>query len=110
MSLCIVTGSGLSSAAVAGVCAAVVILLAATAAGVIYYLERKKGEYYIQLIEQHGNRVIVCARFVKVVFVCNGVCHCCSNRQGGGAKSSSSNIPKFLKNTILIFRFLCLCS
>ncbi|XP_058617392.1 uncharacterized protein LOC131530901 isoform X2 [Onychostoma macrolepis] len=43
-----VTGSGLSSAAVAGVCAAVVILLVAAAAGVIYYIKQNKGRGAVQ--------------------------------------------------------------
>ncbi len=64
---CVVSGSGWSSAAVAGVSAAVVILLVAAAAAVIYKL--KESEYYIQLIEQDGNkRFIVCATCQNMYF------------------------------------------
>lgn len=96
LSLFIVTGSGLSLAAVAGICAAVVILLVAAAAGVMYCLKQKKGEYHIQLIEQDEIIESLCVQDVKICIenslLCNWVCHYCSNRKGGGAKSNSGNI------------------
>uniref|UniRef100_A0A8C1RRM8 Si:rp71-36a1.5 n=1 Tax=Cyprinus carpio TaxID=7962 RepID=A0A8C1RRM8_CYPCA len=102
-----VTGSGLSLAAVAGICAAVVILLVAAAAGVMYCLKQKKGEYYIQLIEQDEIIVIVCARCENMYFDSNSpkssyvTCMCLSlsllfKQEGGGAKSSSGDSYKVL--------------